>query len=130
MATYFWIGLGSAIGGMGRFWLSQAMTHRLGDAFPFGTLIVNVSGSFLIGLIAALSPDLVPPRIIPAVRDFLMIGILGGYTTFAAFSVQTLHLAQRGEWIFAAANICLSVTLCLAAVWCGYFLGQMFVART
>jgi CrcB protein len=118
--TYFWIGLGSALGGMGRYWCSGVVARAFGETFPWGTIVVNVSGSLIIGFLATLmSPDgrlLVPPD----ARAFLAIGLLGGYTTFSAFSLQTLNLVRDGEWLWATANIFLSLTLCLAAVWLGY----------
>ncbi len=120
MLTYFWIGLGSALGGMGRYWCSGVVARAFGETFPWGTIVVNVSGSLIIGFLATLmSPDgrlLVPPD----ARAFLAIGLLGGYTTFSSFSLQTLNLVRDGEWLWATANIFLSLTLCLAAVWLGY----------
>ena len=120
MLTYFWIGLGSALGGMGRYWCSGVIARAFGETFPWGTIIVNASGSLIIGFLATLmSPDgrlLVPPD----ARTFLMIGLCGGYTTFSSFSLQTLNLVRDGEWLWATANIFLSLTLCLAAVWLGY----------
>lgn len=118
--TYFWIGLGSALGGMGRYWCSGVIARAFGETFPWGTIVVNVSGSLIIGFLATLmSPDgrlLVPTD----ARAFLAIGLLGGYTTFSSFSLQTLNLVRDGEWLWATANIFLSLTLCLAAVWLGY----------
>lgn len=120
MLTYFWIGLGSALGGMGRYWCSGVIARAFGEAFPWGTIIVNASGSLIIGFLATLmSPDgrlLVPPD----ARTFLMIGLCGGYTTFSSFSLQTLNLVRDGEWLWATANVLFSLTLCLAAVWLGH----------
>ena len=124
MKDYLWIGMGSALGGMGRYWLSGLIADRYGAAFPWGTIVVNVSGSFLIGLIGALTESggrLLAP---PAAREFLMLGMLGGYTTFSSFSLQTLNLAREGQWFYASANIGLSVVLCLAAVWLGHVVAQ------
>ncbi len=120
MLTYFWIGLGSALGGMGRYWCSGVVARAFGETFPWGTILVNVSGSLIIGFLATLmSPDgrlLVPPD----ARAFMAIGLLGGYTTLSTFSLQTLNLVRDGEWLWATANVFLSLTLCLAAVWLGY----------
>ena len=105
MATYFWIGLGSALGGMARYWCSGAAARMLGETFPWGTLFVNILGSFIIGLFAALTgPD---GRMFADThtRQFVMIGLCGGYTTFSSFSLQTLALMQDGEWGLAGANI-------------------------
>jgi CrcB protein len=118
--SYVWIGLGSALGGMGRYWCSGAVARYFAEPFPWGTIVVNVSGSLVIGFLATLaSPDgrlLVPPD----ARVFLMIGVCGGYTTFSSFSLETLNLAREGEWLWAAGNIVLSVSLCLLAVWLGH----------
>ena len=120
MLTYFWIGLGSALGGMARYWCSGVIARTFGETFPWGTIIVNASGSLIIGFLATLmSPDgrlLVPPD----ARVFLTIGLCGGYTTFSSFSLQTLHLVRDGEWLWATANVLFSVILCLAAVWLGH----------
>lgn len=126
--TYLWIALGSALGGMARYGCSGLAARWLGADFPWGTLIVNVSGSLLIGFLATmLAPDgrLLAP---PDVRAFLMIGVLGGFTTFSSFSLETLNLARGGEWLWAGANIALSVAACLFAVWLGY-LGAAALSR-
>ena len=124
MAVYFWIALGSALGGMSRFWAAGAVARMIGETFPWGTLIVNVTGSFIIGLIAALTgPD---GRIFVSstMRLALMAGFCGGYTTFSSFSLQTLNLMNDGEWAYAGGNIAGSVALCLLAVWAGQGLGS------
>lgn len=125
--AYLWVGLGSALGGMGRFWLSGFIARRVGETFPWGTLTVNVTGSFVIGLLAALvGPDSrLNPKVNPFVFQFLMAGICGGYTTFSSFSLQTLKLVQSGEWLHAGANAASSVLFCLLAVWFGHLAGQM-----
>ncbi len=118
--SYLLVGVGSAFGGMARHWTTALVASRWGVGFPWGTLVVNVAGSLLIGVLAAaLVPDgrwLLP---VPA-RELLIVGVLGGYTTFSAFSLQTLSLARDGEWVAAAGNIVLSVVACLAAVWLGH----------
>lgn len=96
---------------------------RFGETFPWGTLFVNVTGSFVIGFIAALAgPD---SRLIvgPNTRNFLLVGICGGYTTFSSFSLQTLQLIQNRDLGEAFGNILLSVAACMAAVAIGYMLG-------
>ena len=125
--SYLWVALGSALGGMSRFWLSGAIGNRVGETFPWGTILVNISGSFIIGSLAALaSPE---GRLAPETRQFttqfLIIGICGGYTTFSSFSWQTLKLAREGQWLYAGGNVLISVVLCLIAVWLGYMLGQI-----
>jgi CrcB protein len=124
MAVYLWIAIGSALGGIARFWCSGVIARAFGETFPWGTLIVNVSGSLLIGIIAALTgPD---GRLFlgSTTRLALMAGFCGGYTTFSSFSLQTLSLMQDGEWWLAGANIALSVVACLLAVWAGYALAS------
>ncbi len=122
--TYLWVAIGSAIGGVGRYWCGAIVAERFGDAFPWGTLLVNVAGSFLIGVVAAMGDSYDRPWL-PAqeVRAFIVVGFCGGYTTFSAFSLQTLVLLREGAWTHAMANIVLSVVLCLVAVWLGYLAG-------
>ena len=120
MIIYVWIAVGSALGGAARYWLSGFVADRIGQTFPWGTIIVNVTGSFVIGFFGTLTgPD---GRVLvgSTARQFVMIGLCGGYTTFSSFSLQTLTLAQDGEWLWAGANIALSVVLCLLAVWLGH----------
>lgn len=125
VANYVWVALGSALGGTGRFWLSGVLARHFGETFPVGTLFVNVTGSFLIGLLAALSEPEGRWLIGPQARSFLLIGLLGGYTTFSSFSLQTLNLARDGEWLHAGLNVLLSVGLCLVAVGVGHLLGEV-----
>lgn len=120
MAVYLWIALGSAIGGVVRYWTYDLVATHFGETFPWGTLAVNVLGSFVIGLVAALtSPD---GRLFVGadVRQFLMIGVCGGYTTFSTFSIEALELLRNGELYRASAFIVASVLLCIVAVWLGY----------
>jgi CrcB protein len=120
MIVYFWIGIGSALGGMARYWCSGFVAERFGETFPWGTIAVNVVGSFIIGFIATISgPDgrLMVPS---AARQFLMLGMCGGFTTFSSFSLQTLNLVRDGEWPAAFGNIAASVALCLVAVAAGH----------
>ncbi len=125
--AYLAVGLGSALGGMGRFWIAGLVGQRFGDAFPWGTILVNVSGSFAIGFLAALtsSEGRLHPKLSPLAVQFFMVGICGGYTTFSSFSLQTLKLIQGGNLSQAGTNIALSVIACLAAVWAGHALGQL-----
>jgi len=122
VVTYFWIAVGSALGGMGRYWFSGFVAERFGESFPWGTILVNISGSFVIGFFATLTaPD---GRLLvgSTARQFVMVGICGGYTTFSSFSLQTLNLVREGEWLRAGGNVVLSVVLCLVAVWIGHVL--------
>ncbi|MFZ3359080.1 MAG: fluoride efflux transporter CrcB [Xanthobacteraceae bacterium] len=122
MAIYLWIALGSALGGMARYWCSGVAARLIGETFPWGTLIVNIVGSFVIGFFATLTgPD---GRLFvgSTARQFVIIGICGGYTTFSSFSLQTLVLMNDAEWFRAGANIVLSVVCCMLAVWAGALL--------
>ena len=118
--NYVWVAVGSALGGMARYWCSGFVARLFGEWFPWGTLIVNVSGSFVIGVFAALSTAEGPFLIPPEMRIFVMVGICGGYTTFSSFSLQTFALWREGEWFWAGANSVLSFVLCVLAVWLGY----------
>lgn len=127
--TYLAIALGSAFGGVARYALSSMIARRIGEIFPWGTLIVNVSGCLVIGFFAALTGPGGRIMAPPEVRAFVMIGVCGGYTTFSSFSLQTLSLVQNGDLLRGGANIGLSVVACMIAVWLGYVagagLGQM-----
>ena len=124
-ATWLAVAVGGALGSLARFWLAAAMTALTGPRFPWGTLLINAAGSFVIGLVAALT--LVPARIgmHPDLRIFLMVGVCGGFTTFSAFSLQTLELLQSGAVWPAGGYIVGSIVLCLAAVWAGWLLGRV-----
>ena len=116
----WWIIAGSAIGGALRYLISGVIALQFGETFPWGTLVVNVTGSFVIGFFATLTaPD---GRVLasPQTRQFVMTGICGGYTTFSSFSLQTLNLARDEEWLYAGGNIVGSVVLCLLFVWLGH----------
>lgn len=123
MLTYFWIALGSALGGMGRYAISREVVLRVGETFPWGTLVVNVTGSFIIGLLAAISGPDSRFLVSPNARNFLLVGICGGYTTFSSFSLQTLELIRNRDFGEAFGNILLSVGACIAAVAIGFILG-------
>lgn len=126
MVTYLWVALGGALGSVGRFALTSAMARGVGEAFPWGTILVNVSGCFVIGLLAMTTgPEgrgLTPPHL----RQFLLIGVCGGYTTFSSFSLQTLNLMRGGEIVGALGNVAISLIACLVAVWIGVIAGQAF----
>jgi CrcB protein len=124
MATYFWITVGSALGGAARYWCSGAAALMIGETFPFGTLIVNVVGSFIIGFFATLTGPDGSVLASTTTRQFVMAGFCGGYTTFSSFSLQTLDLMNDREWFYAAANVGGSVVLCLVAVWAGHVLAM------
>src|SRR5438045_9719436 len=110
-----WVALGSALGGAGRFWIGDLIAARSGDSFPWGTLVVNITGCFLIGVIAAPQP-MGSFLASTTWREFAAVGVLGGYTTFSAFSLQALLLVENGQWLRAGAYIGGSVILCLLGV--------------
>jgi fluoride exporter len=118
-----WVALGSIIGGTARFWLSGFVARRVGETFPWGTMVVNVSGAFLLGILAASAAS---HGIFAAVTpwQFAAIGILGTYTTVSSFSLQTLALARDGEMMRAAGNMVLSLSFCLLAVTGGFAAGR------
>jgi fluoride exporter len=128
MFAYLWIAFGGALGSVARYWFSGVIGRHFGETFPWGTLLVNVSGSFAIGVLAALAEPGGRRFIGPTGRQFFMYGLCGGYTTFSSFSLQTLELIRDGDWFKAGANAAGSVVLCLAAVWLGYALGAGFNA--
>jgi CrcB protein len=120
MMLYLLIALGGALGSVARFFLSGVVASHFGTTFPWGTLIINVTGSFVIGFYATLTaPD---GRVFASgnSRQFFMTGLCGGYTTFSSFSLQTLNLARDGEWLQAGGNTIGSVIACLVAVWLGH----------
>jgi fluoride exporter len=128
MIAYLWVAIGGALGSVGRYWLNGIISSRFGETFPWGTMLINVSGSFFIGVIAAVA--LPEGRMDSQSRAFatqlLMVGVCGGYTTFSSFSLQTLNLLRDREWLYAGGNILLSVVLCMIAVWLGWLLGSIF----
>jgi len=119
---YLLVGLGGALGSMARFGLSGLVASQIGETFPWGTLVINTTGSFVIGFFATLTgPD---GRVFASTesRQFVMTGLCGGYTTFSSFSLQTLNLTREGEWLRAGGNIAGSIVTCLVAVWLGHLL--------
>jgi fluoride exporter len=125
MLTYFWVALGGAIGSTARLWLGAHVAMLIGLTFPWGTILVNILGSLIIGFFATLTgPG--GRVVVPAdAQAFVMVGLCGGFTTFSAFSLQTLELARDGRLLSAAANIMLSVVLCLSAVALGHWLASL-----
>jgi CrcB protein len=117
--TYLWIALGSALGGVARHACSSMVAHWIGETFPWGTLVVNVAGSFVIGFFATMTGPDGRLLVAPDARQFVMVGICGGYTTFSSFSLQTLALLREGDLVRAGANVAASVMVCMLAVWLG-----------
>ncbi len=113
------VALGGAAGSVLRYLLGLWVIRAVGEGFPWGTLLINVAGSFMIGWLATgARPDAVTLRLL------LMVGFCGGFTTFSSFSLQTLELLQQGAWIAAWGNVLGSVTLCLAATSAGWAIGR------
>ena len=123
MNTYILIFLGCGVGGLLRYWVSTSMYSLLGRGFPYGTLIVNVSGSFVMGCLFVLLLERAS-SLGCELRALLLVGFLGGYTTFSSFSIETVSLIESGEWIHAGLNALLSVVLCVAFAWLGVLLGR------
>lgn len=122
MMSYIWIAIGSAIGGAARYWCTGFAARLFGETFPWGTLLVNITGSLIIGFFATLTGSDGRIFVSSTTRQFVMIGLCGGYTTFSSFSLQTLNLVQDSEWLQAGGNIVGSVVLCLFAIWLGHIL--------
>jgi fluoride exporter len=118
--AYLWVALGGALGSAARYACSGIAARWLGLGFPYGTMFVNVSGSFMIGVLGTLALGGGRALASTDARAFLIVGLLGGFTTFSSFSLETLNLAHAGSLGAAAANIALSLVLCLIAVWLGY----------
>ena len=123
-SAYLAVAVGGAFGSVTRFWLTGVMAALTGPRFPWGTLLINILGSFIIGLVAGLT--LTPERLgwHPSIRILLMTGFCGGFTTFSAFSLQALELIQTGETAMAFGYMLASVALCLAFTLAGWQLAR------
>ncbi|HEX5399530.1 MAG TPA: fluoride efflux transporter CrcB [Verrucomicrobiae bacterium] len=126
--TYLWVAIGGAAGSVGRFWMNGIVSRLFGETFPWGTVFVNVTGSFAIGLFAALAaPEgRMDSQSRAFVSQLLIYGICGGYTTFSSFSLQTLNLLREREWLYAGGNVLVSIISCMIAVGLGWMLGSVF----
>lgn len=119
LQMYLAVAAGGALGTAARYFLSGVVANAFGQTFPWGTLVINVTGSFVIGFFGTLTgPD---GRFLVSglTRQFVMVGLCGGYTTFSSFSLQSLNLMNDGEWLYAGGNIVASVFLCMLFVWLG-----------
>lgn len=113
---------GGAIGALLRFWMSNGVYALLGRGFPYGTLAVNVLGSLLMGVLYVLLLEKL--ALGPVARAALLVGLLGAFTTFSTFSIETLNLVEAGEMLRAGLNVVLSVALCIGATWVGVIAGR------
>jgi CrcB protein len=127
MLAYLWVAIGGALGSVARYGIGGIVSQKYGETFPWGTLVVNVTGSFIIGFVAAVASaeGRLTPRSRVFAAQFVIYGICGGYTTFSSFSLQTLKLLRDGQWLYAGGNALLSVNLCMIAVGLGWLLGNI-----
>jgi CrcB protein len=122
LSQIIFIAAGGAIGAVLRYLGSTAVYAWLGRGFPYGTLVVNTLGSLIMGILAILLLERLSSG--PELRALLLVGLLGSFTTFSTFSIETLNLIEQGALIKAGTNILLSVLLCLAAAWLGTIIGR------
>jgi fluoride exporter len=122
MSNLISVVLGSILGGVARYFLSGVIARRLGETFPWGTLFINVSGAFLIGIFGGLSENHASLLALPDAWLFAVTGFLGCYTTVSSFSLQTLALARDGETGRSIGYVVISVVFCLAAAAAGFAL--------
>lgn len=118
MTNLFLIFLGAGLGGVCRYGVANMVYWCIGRNFPYGTLMVNATGSFLMGFLFVFLIERVD-GIAPELRSFLLVGFLGGYTTFSSFTIETLNLYENGAWMAAGLNIILSVVICMGLTWLG-----------
>lgn len=122
MTKYWMVGLGGFFGSMARFWVGSYVTYRLGAKFPYGTFIINISGSFLIGLIVTLLAERADWS--PNLLYLIPIGFIGGYTTFSTFALEAFRSARGGDLFLALLYVVLSVCVGFIAVWLGILCGR------
>ena len=116
------IAAGGAVGALLRFWISNGIYTLMGRAFPYGTLAVNILGSLLMGLLYVMFHERM--TVGPEVRAGLLIGLLGAFTTFSTFSMETLNLIEQADYLKAVLNVLLSVFACVSAAWIGLAIGR------
>ena len=122
MVKYLIVGIGGCLGSILRFWLGSYIGGRLGSRFPYGTFVINVTGSFLIGLVLTIMAE--KTNWSPNWRYLIPIGFLGGYTTFSTFEFETFRLVQDGQVLSAMLNVTLSVIVGFGGVWIGAVAGR------
>jgi|SRR5579872_1729712 len=124
MNKFLLVAFGGAVGSVVRFWLGGYVNNRYGARFPYGTFVINVTASFLIGLI--LTVLAAKTSWSPNWRYLISVGFLGGYSTFSTFEWETFRVFQDGEFLIAGLNVVLSVAVGFVAVWLGYITGKLF----
>jgi len=122
MTKYLMVGVGGALGSILRFWVGGYVSNRLGVRFPYGTFLINCTGSFLIGFVVTLLAE--RSHWSPNWRYLIPIGFIGGYTTFSTFELETFRNFQDGEILIAGLNVALSVVIGFASVWLGVIAGR------
>ncbi|MFZ0800410.1 MAG: fluoride efflux transporter CrcB [Terriglobales bacterium] len=125
MGKYFAVGVGGFVGSITRFWLATYVGQRMETRFPYGTFLINVSGSFLIGLVMTILTE--RTHLSPTYRYLIPIGFIGGYTTFSTFEYETLRTIQDGQFTIGLLNIVLSVLVGFLMVWTGSIVGKAIV---
>jgi len=123
---YLVVAAGGALGTISRYFVSGLVANAFGETFPWGTLIINVTGSFIIGFFWTLTAPDGRLFVSGSTRQFVMTGFCGGFTTFSSFSLQTMNLLRDGEWLPATGNVLGSVTLCMLGVWLGSLAAATF----
>jgi CrcB protein len=126
ITKYLWVSFGGALGTAARYWFSGIVANQIGETFPWGTLLINISGSLVIGFFATLTGPDGRMFVGTEMRQFVMVGLCGGFTTFSSFSLQTLNLFRDGETALALANVGMSAIFCLVAVWIGHMAASQF----
>ncbi len=127
--TYLLVAIGGAVGSVARAWVGVTAVRLVGSSFPWGTMLINIVGSLVIGVVAATALSPTRTIVTQEVRIFLMVGFCGGFTTFSSFSLQTFELLREGRAGAALANVALSVVLCLVATTAGYLGTTALVSR-
>jgi fluoride exporter len=125
LGKYFAVGVGGFMGSIARFWLAVYVGQRMGTRFPYGTFLINVSGSFLVGLVMTILTE--RTHLSPTYRYLIPIGFIGGYTTFSTFEYETLRAIQDGQFTIGLLNIVMSVLVGFLMVWTGAMVGKAIV---
>jgi len=124
MTKYWMVGIGGFIGAIARFWLGGYISNKLGTRFPYGTFVINCTGSFLIGFILTLLAE--RTHWSPNWRYLIPVGFIGAYTTFSTFEYETFRSMQDGEFLIASLNVGLSVIVGFISIWLGVITGKSF----